>query len=110
MTWNTVEDLAMALVKAQDRHGARTLRAILIEAGRPDAACHAAVAGAAGMAVDAAVDMGHPDQAAALVTAVAAWEGGTLAPLDVAAGLKAVGLYHRTIAPLARVTRRRLAV
>jgi hypothetical protein len=106
MTWQSIEALAQALVMAHDRHGARTLSAILTEVGRADPTYHATIATATAMDCDAALDMGHPTHVHTLVSAIAAHEGEPLCSLDVAAGLRAVGIYHRTIAAVGLPQRR----
>jgi hypothetical protein len=106
MTWQSIDELALALVKAHDRHGAKTLSALLTEVGRADPTYHAAIATATAMNYGAALDMGHPSQVHTLVSAIVAHEGEPLCSLDVAAGLRLVGIYHRTIAAVALPERR----
>jgi hypothetical protein len=106
MTWQSIDALAQALVLAQDRHGARTLSAILTEVGRPDPTYHATIAAATAMDRDTVLDMGHPSHVHALVSAIAAHEGEPLSSLDVEAGLRGVGIYHRAIAAVGLAQRR----
>lgn len=107
MTWSTIEAMTMDLVKAQDRQGARTLRALLTEVGRTDPAYQAEVAAAASMDLSTVVDMGHPTEVQALASALATCEGEPLCSCNVGDGLRAIGIYHRTIEPVPPVAQRR---
>jgi hypothetical protein len=82
--------VANALLLAQDRDQANT-----------PALLFAAVGSAASVAnPDDPVTVTDPDAAAALLAAIAAEDGVAVTPEQIAAGLRAVGIYHRETPPL----------